>query len=977
MEELARRDRSSNAEWIAFGPWIVFPAERSLKRDGRAVAIGDKALDLLLTLIDAPGEVLSKTDLAARVWRRSFIEDGSLRVAVGGLRKLLGNAPDGGEYVLNVVGRGYSFSSTVSVERWPEPVSELGYRPRRHAGHGAGRLPPLLNRVFGRRRDSKALGELLSARRFVTLVGTGGIGKTTTAIACASLLPGAEDLVRFVDLAPIRDPALVPSRIAASLGVEHIGHDPLEFIDEHLAERRLVLILDNAEHVADAVAFAVEQILVGAPDVNILVTSREPLGATGETVYRLEPLRLPAISYGLTAAEALKFDAVELFVDRIQANAPDFALTDAMAPAAAEICHKLGGVALAIRLAAGRVPAFGVKGIAGLLEDRFRLLSQGQRAAPSRHQTLQATFDWSYDLLSASEKTLLARVAIFSHAFTIHAAQQVATDTANPPEAILATIGDLVAKSLVMFVEDESGPRYRLLETVRGFALARLEAAGEVEDTSRRHARYVVGRCDVYHAEMLKSRDGQAVSIARATLDDARAAIAWSIGQMDWPLASELLRSAGPLLTQLGFAKEVGDWIERLLEVETDPEKGLKLMISLGGALWLASPEDLAAVEVYANAYRLALELRDVPAQLRAAWSLILATCSARRPQQSIQAAQLLAEGTTADTDEDAVESGKLIRALAGVSRHLLGDYASCEASIRWLLANYPTDQRAVDSSAYLYDPRHISRPFLAWIELFSGRLSDAAETSECLIRDVGDHVPSIFTNILRSAFPIAVDCGLWAVARSYIATLERHFVERPSWRVWIDALRDVLATRMEHSVEALWRFDDFVTGGERFNGFGRQTWYYLQLIKCHMALGNHSRAEILLREMLAFVETKEDNWWRPEMMSLQACLRAQKDPGAAYPLYLQAAELARSEGSRLIELRALLSAMRIAQSGARREEARRLSRDTFETLKASSPSASTAQNMRLLRHALFTCARLQRSVVPPGQRALSTSGAS
>ena len=958
---------TSNAGWFAFGPYLVCPGERTLKRNGQLLQIGDKVLDLLLAFIVNPGEILSKSDLAHRVWRRPFIEDGSLRVAIGALRKLLGQTEEGGDYVINVVGRGYALSPTVKFERWPEPGAQFHPRPRQTVGTANGRLPPLLTPVFGRRHDIQRITDLLSQSRFITVVGPGGIGKTTVAISCASLRADADGGACFVDLAPIRDLTLVPSRIATALGAEQ-SSDPLDFISNHLASQRLLLILDNAEHVADSVARVVAEILGGAPHVKVIVTSREPLAAAGETVYRLEPLKLPPTSYGLSAAEAMKYDAIELFVDRVQANAPGFSLTDVLAPAAAEICQKLDGVALAIRLAAGRVQAFGVNGIARLLESKLDLLSQNQRTAPSRHQTLKAAFDWSYDLLSSDEQALLASMAIFSHSFSLEAIQRVATASEDPVGKILAMIGDLVAKSLVSFIDDESGARYRLLETVRVFALARLEESGARPRIARRHADHVIGRCEAYQAELIKGRGRHAASIASSTVDDARTALQWAMNDLDWPLASKLIHSAAPLLTQFGFTKEVGGWIRSLLDVEAEPKKRLPLMISLGGAMWLSAPEDVAMIKVYTEAYTLARSLGDEPAQLRAARSLILSTCNARRPPEAIKAAEMLVEKEGDAPARDFASSANLTRVLAGVSRHLVGDYATCERSLRWLLEHHPVDPRGAEADAYLYDPRHIGRPFLAWIEYFSGRLSDAAATSECLIVDAGDHVPSIVNYILRTAFPIAVDSGRWEAAWAYIDMLERHCSDRAAWCAWIAATRDVLAVRTGQSPEALRRLEDFVTGGEKFARFRRQTWYYMTLIKGYLTHGYYRRAEYLLQEVLRFVETSEGNWWRPEMLTLDGHLLAPLDRGAAYARYHEAFTLAHAEGSTLLELRAALGAMRVADDPVDRADARRQARDAYHRLIERSPTAGNRENLRLLRYSVGVCRTVQRtsrSIIP------------
>jgi hypothetical protein len=501
------------------------------------------------------------------------------------------------------------------------------------------------------------------------------------------------------------------------------------------------------------------------------------------------------------------------------------------------------------------------------------------------------------------------------------------------------------------------------------YAVARLEASGAQPQIVSRHVAYVISRCELYQTELMKGRGRHAVSIAGAIVDDARAALQWAVDVEDWPRASELIHAAGPLLTQLGFAAELGSWIRRLLEIETDPRKRVSLMISLGGALWLSAPEDAATIRVYTDAYVLARSLSDQTLKLRAAWSLTLSTCSARRPPEAIEAAKILSGAGCDSAEDDRYATITVDRALAGVSRHLLGDYATCERNMRWLMVHYPAEQRALEAGAYLHDPLHIGRPFLAWIEYFSGRLSDAVSTSARLVADAVGHRPSIVSNIVRSAFPIAVESGRWEDAWMYVGLLERHCSGGTTWQTWIAAMRDVLAVHTERSPEALWRLEVFVTGGEIFTNFRRQAWYYMTLIKGYMTLGYCGHAESLLREILVFAETSEGNWWRPEMLTLDGHLLAPLDRRAAYARYRGAFTLAQAEGSNLLELRAALGALRVADDPTRRAEARRQSRDAYRRLTAGSPTAGTQNNLHLLRYALRVCRKVQRSsrsITPP-----------
>src|ERR1700733_483054 len=472
---------------ISFGPYRLLAAQRLLLEGDKPVRLGSRAFDILTALVERAGEMVGKEELILRAWPTTFVEEANLKIQVSALRRALGDGQGDNRCVTTVVGRGYNFVAPIHKEEPPRASQSPTIAPG--ALHN---LPFATIRMIGREEIAAALATQLSRRRLVTVVGPGGIGKTTVALDVAERMIGAyEHGVWMVDLAPLRDPGLVPSAVATVLGLEIRTEDPMPALVAALRDDRMLLMLDNCEHVIDAAAGLAAAVISGAPGVNILATSREPLGVQGERVHRLGPLNSPEPSPELTATEAAAFPAVQLFVERVSAIVEDFALTDANAALVAAICRRLDGLPLAIEFAAPRVEVLGIEGLAARLDDSLRrLLGARRRASVPRHQTMQAVIDWSYGLLSEDEQRFFRALSIFAGGFNVEATATVAVDAASTSADAIDRLADLVAKSLI--VADASGtkPRFRLLDTTRAFAIEQLDANGEREAVAHRHAEY-------------------------------------------------------------------------------------------------------------------------------------------------------------------------------------------------------------------------------------------------------------------------------------------------------------------------------------------------------------------------------------------------------------------------------------------------------------------------------------------------------
>lgn len=468
---------------FAFGPFVLNPEQQKLVEDHTPVALGGRALDILTALVERPGAVLTKNELIARAWPNLVVEEGNLKVNIAALRRALGEKAGSLRYIATVTGRGYRFVAPVHVGPAAHAVPESRFVA------GPGNLPPAIATIVGRTGDIADIHDALATERVLAIVGAGGIGKTTVAVAVAERFAArVRDGAWFVDLSSLDDPALVPGAIAKAIGLTTQASTSLANLIEHLRGRNLLLVLDNCEHLIETAASCARRILADAPEVRILATSREPLRIIGERVYRLAPLDAPPIEPKLLAEALLAFPATQLFIERATARNRMFQVQDDDAPVVAEICQRLDGLALAIELAATRADIFGVRELLGLLDGRFRL-SGGMRSWPERHQSLTATIDWSYNLLSDGERRVLRRLSAFPGAFSLESACIVAGTECEQARTI-DDLANLVDKSLVAAELSGSGVSYRLLDTTRAYALRKLAESDEADQVRQRYLQH-------------------------------------------------------------------------------------------------------------------------------------------------------------------------------------------------------------------------------------------------------------------------------------------------------------------------------------------------------------------------------------------------------------------------------------------------------------------------------------------------------
>ncbi|HJP65708.1 MAG TPA: AAA family ATPase, partial [Actinomycetota bacterium] len=433
-----------------------------------------------------------------------------------------------------------------------------------------GNLPLQLTSFVGRERQLEEAGEALAGARLLTLTGPGGTGKTRLSIQLGSNAEdGFEDGAWFVALAPVTDPEAVPGAIADALGLVDVRGDnrpPLERLTAHLRDREALLVLDNFEQVV-AAGPAVSELLRSAPGVKVVVTTREALRISGEREYPVPPLGLPDPEH-LPDLEALsQYEAVALFIDRATAVKADFAVTNENAPAVAEICARLDGLPLAIELAAARVRILTPEAMLARLGDRLALLSRGSRDLPGRQQTLRGAIAWSHDLLAEPERRLFSRLGVFSGGWALEQAEAVG----GPPEElemdVLDGLESLADKSLVTVRTSDGESRFAMLETIREFALERLEELGEADDVRRRHAEAFLALAEEAEPHLLRRESKRWLDRLELEHDNLRTALEWSIGAADARVAQSLLASLWRFWQIRGHLREASAFADRAVAV--------------------------------------------------------------------------------------------------------------------------------------------------------------------------------------------------------------------------------------------------------------------------------------------------------------------------------------------------------------------------------------------------------------------------
>jgi len=949
-------------DMIELGRFQIDLEMRTVRRDGEALHLGSRAFDILAVIVSAAGRLVTKDELMNAVWPNTVVEENNIQVHLSALRKILGADR---HLILTVPGRGYQLVH----RQQPAPVRPVS---RVCAGRP---LPSPKTRLVGRDAAIEQIHAMLREAHVLTLVGAGGIGKTSLAIEAAR--QAAEDYaepVCFVELATLNTFDGVLGAIAEGCGLLTEGATPaVTQLAVALAHRHRLLVLDNAEHVIGCVAEIVEALIAESDSLRVLVTSREPLRIMPEAVFRVDPLDVPHLHS--TDAEILQQSAVNLFLLRSNSLQYKVGAESDELRLVGEICRRLDGIPLAIELAAARVAALGVEGVHRRLDDRMAILAGGYRTALPRHQTLRATFDWSFALLDQGAQSLFRRIAVFGGVFTFEAMCAVVCDSTLTIENAISGISELLAKSLANVEFDGPVAKYRLPESTRAYALEKLQAEGEHSAFASRHARYL-STCFQTRAAPTVCRDAERATALHHTFDDARGAFDWAFSaegdvRLGVDLASNLagaLLDGGMIAEACARAELAVGVLDQLPAATVDAACEMRVRAALATALPSVRGCVARSAELWRDVFALATASGDQEFQARALWGLWNMMLSSSNIHESMKFArqfQRLAE------DEGNAWQAVLGDQAVAISLHCLGQHAQAKRKLQGARERFAQlEGESQWDSTFAVDPLVYCNGTLARIAWLQGNPGEAMTLVDALVNLVRPETmePSLTHMLGTVAAPLALLSGDLSRAAAYLEIM-RSQAALHRFDVWVEycdclsAYRDILDGQAARALPVLAASLDALIA----RGFRRVVTLFIVVhAEALVSVGRTREATSRLNDALAFCQQHGELMFVPEIwrvLGIAAHAEAGVQAGAgkdfggklahAATCFAKALESSREQGARMWELRASL-----AMAGLLRDEGNDEAVEVLEQIAPYFDTSSSATDVR----SLFAMIRTLRS---------------